>query len=60
MHNGNSVKKLEVENLSFDFPTKAVLKEVSFTLHGGDCVAVLGTNGVGKSPWILINLSKNF
>lgn len=49
MHNGNSVKKLEVENLSFDFPTKAVLKEVSFTLHGGDCVAVLGTNGVGKS-----------
>lgn len=40
---------LTVKNLCFDFPIKKVLSKVSFEIEGGDCVVVLGTNGVGKS-----------
>lgn len=40
---------LSVEGLEFKYPSHKVLNDVSFTLNKGECVAILGTNGTGKS-----------
>lgn len=40
---------LSVEGLSFKYPSHRVLKNVSFSLERGECLAVLGVNGTGKS-----------
>jgi len=44
---------LEVRNLSFVYPGSAragkVVDDVSFALHSGECVSLVGRNGAGKS-----------
>lgn len=40
---------LSVQGLTFSYPGRAVLQDLDFTVAKGDCLAVLGTNGVGKS-----------
>ncbi len=41
---------IEVKNLSFSYDKSTpVLRDISFTLRGGECCAVLGNNGAGKS-----------
>jgi iron complex transport system ATP-binding protein len=40
---------LVVENLSFQYPSRKVLNEISLSLDKGECLSILGTNGVGKS-----------
>lgn len=40
---------LKIDNLSFSYPSHAVLKEVCFSVNQGDCMGILGTNGAGKS-----------
>ena len=40
---------LSVEGLEFSYPSHKVLKDVSFSLEKGECLAILGTNGTGKS-----------
>ena len=50
---------LTTEQLSFSYAPKAqpaeyIFKDLNFTLHAGECVAILGPSGVGKST--LINL----
>jgi iron complex transport system ATP-binding protein len=40
---------LNVEGLTFHYPSNQVLHDVSFSLEKGECLAVLGTNGAGKS-----------
>lgn len=40
---------LVVKNLSFHYPSNQVLHDVSFSVGYNECVAILGTNGVGKS-----------
>lgn len=40
---------LVVENLSFNYPSRKVLDGISLTLEKGECLSILGTNGVGKS-----------
>lgn len=45
---------LRVEHLSKSFGGLKVTRDVSFTLHGGDRVALIGPNGAGKTT--LINL----
>lgn len=44
--------KLEVKNLYFSYGTQEVVRDVSFTAHSGEMVAVLGVNGVGKSTML--------
>ena len=43
---------IEIRNLSFFYGKRQVLKNVSFSAGPGDCVAILGNNGVGKSTLI--------
>lgn len=40
---------LAVQGLDFKYPSHKVLSDVSFSLERGECLAVLGTNGTGKS-----------
>lgn len=40
---------LSVQGLSFRYPSHKVLQDISFSVKEGECVAVLGTNGTGKS-----------
>jgi iron complex transport system ATP-binding protein len=40
---------LIVEDLSFQYPSRKVLNDVSLSLDKGECLSILGTNGVGKS-----------
>lgn len=40
---------LAVEDLAFSYGSREVLHDVSFTVHPGEFLSVLGPNGVGKS-----------
>lgn len=42
---------IEVRNISFSYNSseRSILEDVSFQLEAGECLAVLGNNGVGKS-----------
>ena len=45
--------RLEVRDLRYGYtPERQVVKGVSFTVRAGECVAVLGTNGVGKTTML--------
>ena len=48
---------IQVEKLSFGFPTKDLYKDVSFTLEAGQHCALIGSTGSGKSTLVdmLIN-----
>ncbi len=48
---------LEVKNVSFDYPDKNILKNVSFEVEQGDFVCVLGSNGTGKSTLLKLILN---
>ena len=40
---------LSVDGVEFNYSSHAVLKKIRFTVEQGDCLAILGPNGVGKS-----------
>jgi ABC-type branched-subunit amino acid transport system ATPase component/MFS family permease len=40
---------LQCANIDFSYGTVQVLFDVNFEVHRGECVALLGTNGAGKS-----------
>ena len=40
---------LEVKNVCFQYPSIKVLDDLVFSVEKNECVAILGTNGVGKS-----------
>ena len=43
---------IQVENLSYGFPTKELYKKVSFTLEPGQHCAFIGGNGTGKTTLV--------
>ena len=43
---------IQVDNLSFSYGSHSILRNVSFFLEQGECVAVLGNNGAGKSTLV--------
>lgn len=40
---------IELKNVSYAYESIPALKDVSFTINNGDCVAIKGQNGSGKS-----------
>ncbi|MCR4442866.1 MAG: ABC transporter ATP-binding protein [Peptococcaceae bacterium] len=40
---------LSVNGLKFRYPGRSVFQDIDFSVTKGECLAVLGTNGVGKS-----------
>lgn len=45
--------RLEVKNLHFGYSSsQEVVKDVSFSAREGDCIALLGVNGVGKTTML--------
>lgn len=49
-----SKMKIEIKNIKKSFGKKHVLKNISFSLNGGECVGILGGNGCGKSTLLSI------
>jgi ABC-2 type transport system ATP-binding protein len=47
---------LEIENLSFNYADKAILRDLSLTLDNGEVTAILGGNGTGKSTLLKLIL----
>ena len=43
---------IQVENLTYGFPTKELYKKVSFTLETGQHCAFIGGNGTGKTTLV--------
>ena len=43
---------IQVENLSYSFPTKELYKKVSLTLEDGQHCAFIGSNGTGKTTLV--------
>ncbi|MBR4981836.1 MAG: ABC-F family ATP-binding cassette domain-containing protein [Lachnospiraceae bacterium] len=43
---------IQVENLSYEFPTKELYKNVSFMLEEGQHCAFIGSNGTGKTTLV--------
>lgn len=55
----SEIKGLDIEfrNVSFTYPgkdpeTEATLKNVSFTIHAGEAIALVGRNGAGKTTLV--------
>ncbi len=51
---------LQVNDISFNYPDKAIIKNLSFNVEKGDFVCIVGTNGTGKSTLLklILNLLK--
>lgn len=47
---------VELKNVSKNFKEKKVLKDISLTIRQGECLALLGKNGAGKSTMLNIIL----
>ncbi len=47
---------IAVEDISFRYDRAVVLKEVSFSIHSGDFLAIVGPNGSGKTTLIKVIL----
>lgn len=55
---GNEV--LSVNNISFSYPNQEILKKVNFKVEKTDKIALIGTNGVGKSTLCKILIQEIF
>lgn len=51
-------KVIEAEGLSFSYGNEPVFSEISFSVYKGDFVAVMGSNGTGKSTLMRIILGE--
>lgn len=56
---GNKKNRLEVRNVSIEFPGVKALSNVNFTVETGDIRAVVGANGAGKSTLMKVLTGAN-
>ena len=46
--------QIEIKNISKSYGKREVLKDISFSASGGNCIGILGANGCGKSTFLSI------
>lgn len=51
--------RIQVQNLTFGYDYRTVLKDISFKMNSGDFLAVVGNNGSGKSTLVKCILGIN-
>ncbi|WP_313346123.1 ABC transporter ATP-binding protein [Sedimentibacter sp.] len=51
-------KAIEAENLSFSYGNESIFTKIGFSVYKGDFVAVIGSNGTGKSTLMRIILGE--
>lgn len=52
--------EIKIDNITFYYPNRTdeyVLKDASFTINKGDCIAITGRSGIGKSTLLKLLLS---
>lgn len=53
---GNKV--IEVKNTSMQFDDRRLFSKLNFSLEGGECIGIVGKNGLGKSTLLKVILGK--
>ena len=43
---------IEIKDISFSYGSKSIIENINVDVQRGECVAVLGNNGAGKSTFI--------
>lgn len=51
-------KAIEAENLSFSYGNEPIFTKIGFSIYNGDFVAVIGSNGTGKSTLMKLILGE--
>ncbi len=49
LHSAGAKRILEVEDITFSMDNCSILKNISFALHEGESIAIVGANGAGKT-----------
>ena len=52
------INVLDVEDLSIGYETKTLAEDITFTLHRGESLGVIGANGTGKTTFLKTVLGK--
>ena len=52
----NEFNKIEVNNASFSYKDKEVLKDINFEINKGEKIAIVGENGAGKTTFVKLLL----
>lgn len=52
------MKLLEIKNLDFGYNKEKVLKNIDLTINGGEFIALVGSNGAGKTTFVKLILGE--
>ena len=52
------IQTVEFQGVSFGYGSEQILKDVSFTLHAGDFVKIIGLNGSGKTTLLKLLMGR--
>jgi len=53
-------KVLELENISKAYDNLSIIKKFSMTINSGDCIAIIGENGIGKTTLLKCLIDDSF
>lgn len=52
----HNINIIEIKNLNFSYGDKSIIKDVSFNIHRGDYIGIIGPNGGGKTTLVKLIL----